>query len=43
MESGFATLQDFMYFTKSWAYILVVGVLIAMGLFWSFLSGREED
>jgi len=43
MESGFYSLQDFFTFTKGMTYILVVLMLIAIGAFWTFLNGRDDD
>jgi hypothetical protein len=43
MEGGFFTLQDFMYFTKSVTYVIMVGALIAVTAFWLYLTDRDED
>jgi hypothetical protein len=37
------TLQEFMLQTKNVVYILIVMALVAMPLFWIFLTGRDED
>ena len=42
MESIFYTLQDFMLHSKNITYIVMGIVLIALPLFWRFLSGRGE-
>jgi len=42
MESMFYTLHDFMLHSKNITYILMAVILIAMPLFWRFLSGRDE-
>jgi len=42
MEPIFYTLQDFMTHSKSIAYIIMAGILIALPLFWCFLTGRDE-
>jgi preprotein translocase subunit SecY len=44
MEASFFTLQDFMAFTKSVTYVLMVVSLVAFAAFWRFLSAapREE-
>lgn len=42
METVFYTLHDFMLHTKSLVYILMAGILIALPLFWYFLTERDE-
>jgi hypothetical protein len=42
MESVFYTLQDFLLHSKNITYIVMGIVLIALPLFWRFLSGRDE-
>ena len=42
MEGYIFTLQDFMYFTKSVTYLVVVAALIAFPAFWLFLTDRDE-
>lgn len=42
MESALYTLQDFMLHSKNITYIVMAIVLIALPLFWRFLSGRDE-
>ena len=42
MERVFYSLQDFMLYYKSITYIVMGIVLIALPLFWRFLSGRDE-
>jgi hypothetical protein len=37
------TLQEFMLQTKNVIYILIVMALVAMPLFWVFLTGRDEE
>lgn len=39
----FYSLHAFMLETKSLAYVLMGLGLIALGLFWKFLSGRDRD
>lgn len=36
------TLQEFMLHTKNIIYILIVMALVAMPLFWVFLTGRDD-
>lgn len=38
----FATLYDFMVYTKGWAYILMGVTLFGMLGFWRFLTGRDK-
>lgn len=42
MDALFYTLHDFLLHSKSITYILLGGILVAMLLFWLFLSGRDE-
>ena len=42
MEPIFYTLQDFMLHTKNLTYIVMAGILIALPLFWRFLTDRDE-
>ncbi|MCG6911602.1 MAG: hypothetical protein LJE94_15970 [Deltaproteobacteria bacterium] len=42
MEGVFYTLQDFMLHSKNITYIVMAVVLIALPLFWRFLTGRDE-
>ena len=42
MESIIFTLQDFMTHTKGITYLVMAGILIALPLFWCFLTGRDE-
>jgi len=42
MKSVFYTLQEFITFTQSILYLLGAGGLIALLLFWRFLTGRDE-
>jgi hypothetical protein len=37
------TLQEFMLQTKNIIYILIVLALVAMPLFWVFLTGKDEE
>ena len=37
------TLQEFMLQTKNVIYILIVMALVAMPMFWIFLTGRDEE
>lgn len=43
MENTFYTLIDYMLCTKTLVYILMGGTLVTLGLFWLFLTGRDED
>ncbi|MBL7180231.1 MAG: sulfate respiration complex protein HmcD [Pseudomonadota bacterium] len=43
MESVYNTLQEFITYTQSIAYLLAAGALVALPLFWRFLTGRDED
>jgi hypothetical protein len=42
MEHAFYTLQDFMFYSKSVTYILIVAVLLGFVWFWSFLNERDD-
>jgi len=42
MEPDFNTLQDFMTHTKGIAYLLIGVALVALPLFWRFISGRDD-
>jgi hypothetical protein len=42
MEPEFYTLQEFMTHTKGIAYILMAVALVALPLFWRFITGRDE-
>lgn len=42
MEPGFHTLQEFMTHTKGIAYLLMGIALVALPLFWRFLTGRDD-
>jgi len=42
MEPTLYTLQDFMTHSKSITYLVMAGILIALPLFWCFLTGRDE-
>jgi len=37
------TLQEFMLQTKNVIYLLIVMALVAMPMFWVFLTGRDEE
>jgi hypothetical protein len=43
MDPIFYTLQDFMTYTESVTYLLVLATLIGMTVFWWFLTGKDED
>ncbi len=36
------TLQEFMLYTKSITYLVVIGALIAFPAYWLFLTDRDE-
>lgn len=42
MESEIFTLQEFMTHTKGIAYLLVAVILVALPLFWRFVTGRDD-
>ena len=42
METIYYTLHDFMFHTKSIVYLLMGATLVALPLFWCFLTGRDE-
>ena len=42
MDTIFYTLQDFMTHSKGITYLVMAGILIALPLFWFFLTGRDE-
>lgn len=41
METDFNTLQEFMTHTKGIAYLLIGVALVALPLFWRFLTARD--
>ena len=43
MNEVFHTLHDFLYHTKGITYIIMAVMLIGLGAFWKFLTGRDED
>jgi SNF family Na+-dependent transporter len=45
MTESLQTLQEFMFQTKGVLYLLAIGYLIGLGVFWKFLlkSDRNED
>ncbi len=43
MNHVYYTLQDFMTHTESVTYLLVIGTLIGMTLFWLFLTGGKDS
>jgi hypothetical protein len=43
MDQVFYTLQDFLTHTESVTYLLVIGTLVGMTLFWLFLTGNDDD
>lgn len=42
METVFYTLQDFMTHSKAITYLIMGGTLVFLGLFWHFLTARDE-
>lgn len=42
MDTIIYTLQDFMTHSKGITYLVMAGILIALPLFWFFLTGRDE-
>ena len=42
MDTVFFTLQDFMLHSKNMTYIVMGIVLIALPMFWRFLTGRDR-
>jgi hypothetical protein len=42
MEPLYHTLHDFMLQTKTVVYLVMAGVLVALPMFWCFLTGRDE-
>lgn len=42
MESSFHTLHEFMLFTESVTYIIIVAALLGILAFWRFLSGSDR-
>lgn len=42
METEFYTLQEFMTHTKGFAYLLIGVALVALPLFWRFITGRDD-
>ncbi|CAK7035970.1 MAG: hypothetical protein DELT_00565 [Desulfovibrio sp.] len=43
MEQIFYSLHEFMLQTKTLTYILMAGGIAAIGCFWLFLTGRDDD
>jgi hypothetical protein len=43
MNHSFHTLQDFLTHTEAVTYVLIVGILAAIAIFWCFLTQRDED
>ena len=43
MEGSIQTLQDYMFHTESITYILIVVALIAITLFYHFLTDRDDE
>lgn len=43
METVFFTLQDFMTHTKGITYLVMGGILVALPLFWAFLTGKDDQ
>ena len=42
MESIYYTLQEFITHTESIIYLLMIGALVVLPLFWWFLGARDE-
>ncbi len=42
MDTVFYTLQDFMTHSKGITYLVMAGILIALPLFWCFITDRDE-
>jgi hypothetical protein len=42
MESVFYTFQEFITYTQSMVYLIGAGALVALFLFWRFLTGRDK-
>jgi hypothetical protein len=43
MEATIHTLQEYMFRTESITYILIVAALVAITLFYRFLTERDDD
>jgi hypothetical protein len=43
MESTIHTLQDYMFHTESITYVLIVGALVAIALWYRFLTERDDQ
>lgn len=43
MEQVFYCLHDFMLHTKTLTYLLMACGLVAIGFFWRFIFGRDEE
>jgi len=43
MEPVYYTLQEFMTHTESVIYLLTAGAVVALPLFWRFLTDRDEN
>jgi hypothetical protein len=42
MEPDYNTLQEFMTHTKTIAYLMIGVALVALPLFWRYISGRDN-
>jgi hypothetical protein len=43
MNTFFFTLHDFMVHTKGVTYLIMGGILVALPLFWWFLTERDDE
>ena len=43
MEGNIHTLQEYMFHTESITYFLIVGALVAITLWYRFLTDRDDD
>jgi hypothetical protein len=43
MEGTIHTLQEYMFRTESITYLIIVGALIGITLFWLFLNQGDDD
>jgi hypothetical protein len=43
MEGNIHTLQEYMFHTETITYFLIVGALVAITLWYRFLTDRDDD
>ena len=43
MEGTIHTLHEYMFRTESITYLIIIGALLGITLFWLFLNQRDDD